>query len=123
MTYTASVTYNGRVEVLENLEYRNIRECKNELRNNGYKVRFVCKPEDFDEACSRYHKKVSDKAFINKAKNKFYKEEAAKYNTSIKTMKSAYKTYLEKDENGEYKYDAMDLKDWVEYYDKHKEWR
>lgn len=123
MTYTASVTYNGRVEILENLEYRNIRECKNELRANGYKVRFVCKPEDFDEACEKLYQKREDKSHINKIQYEYDREEAKKYNTSVKTYRAAKKTCFEKDEAGNYRYLYMTLQDWVDYYDEHKEWR
>ena len=123
MTYIASVTYNGRIEILENLEYRNIRECKDQLRANGYHVRIVCRPEQFDEACEKFYEKRQKKAFTSKAQYEADKAEAKKYNTSVKTYRAAIRTLLEKDENGEYKYLYMTLEDWVKYYDEHKEYR
>ena len=123
MIYTASVTIEGRVEILEGLEYKNIRECKNELRANGFKVRFVCKPEQFDETCEKMYEKRELKSNINKAKYSYYKKEAEKYGTSVKTYRAAMKTLLEKDENGEYVYSYMTLEDWIKYYDEHKEYR
>ena len=88
MTYIASVTYNGRIEILENLEYRNIRECKDELRANGYHVRIVCRPEQFDEACEKFYEKRQKKAFTSKAQ---YEADKAEVQHFSKNLQSSYK--------------------------------
>lgn len=121
-TYIAEVRYNGKLEILEGLEYSSIRECKTELRANGYKVRIVATEEDFDRACERYCAKQERKSENNKIKYSVDKEWAKKYNCSVKVFRNAFKTHQEKDSNGEYVYKYMDLEDWVEYYKEHPEY-
>lgn len=116
MSYVASVTHKGRLEILEGLEYKSIRECKDELRANGYKVRFVTTEDKFDEACDKYYEKLNRKNSYNRIKYRLDREEAQRYGCSVKVYRAAWKTYTEKDEKGHYRYNAMSLKDWVEYF-------
>lgn len=65
-TYLASVKWEGNIKVME-LEANSMKELKKELRSNGYQVRFICLPENFDQACGDYYWKLNKKRHINKA--------------------------------------------------------
>ena len=65
-TYLASVKWEGKIKVME-LEAGSMKELKKDLRNNGYQVRFICLPENFDQACEDYYWKLNRKRHINKA--------------------------------------------------------
>lgn len=64
--YIASVKWEGQIKVM-NLEANSMKELKKELRANGYQVRFICLPENFDQACEDYYWKLQKKNSINKA--------------------------------------------------------
>lgn len=64
--YLASVKDNGEIKIMEG-EYPSMKEFKKDLRANGYKVRFICLPENFDQACEDYYWKLNKKRHINKA--------------------------------------------------------
>lgn len=122
-TYIASVKYEGKVQILRDLEYNNIRECKRELRANGYQIRIVTTEDKFDEACEKYLAKKEDKSIRNKVKWELDKERAKEYGTSVKTFRAARKALLEKDKDGNYVNTASSLEDWIEFYDEHKDFR
>ena len=122
-TYIASVKYEGKVQILRDLEYNNIRECKSELRANGYQIRVVTTEDKFDEACEKYLAKKEDKSIRNKVKWELDKERAKEYGTSVKTFRAARKALLEKDKDGNYVNIASSLEDWIEFYDEHKDFR
>lgn len=65
-TYLASVKWEGKIKVME-LEASSMKELKRDLRNNGYQVRFICLPENFDQACEDYYWRLNKKRHINKA--------------------------------------------------------
>lgn len=65
--YLASVKDNGKIKIMER-GYPSMKEFKKDLRANGYKVRFICLPENFAQACENYYWKLQKKNFINKAR-------------------------------------------------------
>lgn len=65
--YIASVKDNGKIMILEK-EYPSMKEFKMDLRKNGYQVRFICLPENFDQACENYYWKLQRVRNINKAR-------------------------------------------------------
>ena len=57
-TYTASFVLDGQI-IVRNFEgYITIKALKADIHANGGKVRFICKPEDFDKACEDYYWKL-----------------------------------------------------------------
>lgn len=64
--YIASVKYEGKIQIMEK-EYSSMKQFKKDLRANGYQVRFICLPENFDQACEDYFYKLETKRYVNKA--------------------------------------------------------
>ena len=58
-TYTASVKdkRTGFITIIESV-YNSKADFAADLRRNGFAVRFICLPEQFDEACAKYHNAI-----------------------------------------------------------------
>lgn len=65
--YIVSVKWKNQIKTM-NLEAKSMKELKKDLRNNGYQVRFICLPENFDQACENYYWKLQRVRNINKAR-------------------------------------------------------
>lgn len=64
--YIASVTYKGELTIMER-EYKNKAEFYNDLRANGFSVRFITTEENFDADCEKWHEKNEMSKRIHKA--------------------------------------------------------
>lgn len=66
--YIAAVkdTYTGQIEIIERDCYPSKKKFAEELRYNGYKVRFISTKEKFDEDCEKYHERMQRQTLINK---------------------------------------------------------
>lgn len=57
--YIASCTLNGTITIVK-MEYNTKKEFANELRANGYRVRFISTEEKFDEDAEKYNERCED---------------------------------------------------------------
>lgn len=57
MMLMASVRYEGEIQVVKNDTFATKKAYADALRGNGYRVRFIAKPEEFDEVCENFYKK------------------------------------------------------------------
>lgn len=55
MMLIASVRYEGEIQVVKNDTFTTKRAYADALRGNGYRVRFIATPEEFDEACENFY--------------------------------------------------------------------
>ena len=55
MMLMASVRYEGEIQVVKNDTFTTKRAYADALRGNGYRVRFIATPEEFDEECEKWH--------------------------------------------------------------------
>lgn len=55
MMLMASVRYEGEIQVVKNDTFTTKRAYADALRGNGYRVRFIAKPEEFDEVCENFY--------------------------------------------------------------------
>lgn len=55
MMLMASVRYEGEIQVVKNDTFTTKRAFADALRGNGYRVRFIAKPEEFDEVCENFY--------------------------------------------------------------------
>lgn len=55
MMLMASVRYEGEIQVVKNDTFTTKKAYANALRDNGYRVRFIAKPEEFDEVCENFY--------------------------------------------------------------------
>lgn len=87
MKYIASVTYEGKLEIIER-EYKTKSAFYSDLRGNGYRVRFISTEENFDSDCAKYHEACELNKSIKKEIYKSYKEQAASMNMSVAEFKA-----------------------------------
>lgn len=73
-------------------EYNRKSDFYNDLRNNGYRVRFITTEEKFDEDCEKYNQMWETNKEIKKAIYAHDKECAASYNMTVKE----YREWLKK---------------------------
>lgn len=118
MEFKAYVRYkeSNKVDIITTDSYTTKKSFEQDLRGNGYSIRCIATPEKFDEACDKWHENNELVARIEKIKHQYNKEQAEKYGCSVSVYKKAYKTWMEKDENGDYRYNAMGLTDWIEHF-------
>lgn len=65
--YMASVKdEDNRIQIITG-EYRTKKEFMEDLRGNGYKVRFISIEDNFDIACENYHWQLEKKKNIQRA--------------------------------------------------------
>lgn len=87
--FIASVTYEGQLELIER-EYKTKKAFYNDLRGNGYSVRFIATEETFDDECEKWHERNERSKRIQKAIYACNKEFAEKMNMTV----SQYKAWL-----------------------------
>lgn len=77
-TLIASVTMDGKLELIER-EYKTKKEFREDLRNNGFRIRFISTPDNFDKDCEKYGEQCDRNKSI-----KFYKRQGMKkFNESL----------------------------------------
>lgn len=85
--YIAIVTYKGELETIKR-EYDTKKHFYDDLRLNGYRVRFISTEENFDKDCEKYHERCE----LNKrVKNAMYasdKKFAERMNMSVKEYRN-----------------------------------
>lgn len=87
--YVAAVTLEGKIQIIEK-EYPTKKAFAEDLRGNGYRIRFISTPEKFDEDCEKYHEAVEKTKMIHKIQYETYKDGAKRMNMTI----SQYKAWL-----------------------------
>jgi hypothetical protein len=60
MTYVASVTFEGKIQIIERDDYKTKKAFAHDLRANGYRVRLISTPEKFNEDAEKYNKRRED---------------------------------------------------------------
>lgn len=91
MKYIASVRDKETKELmLIEREYSRKSDFYNDLRCNGYSVRFITTEEKFDEDCEKWHEKNERSKRIHKLIYESDKQLAAKKNMSV----AEYRTWL-----------------------------
>lgn len=88
MKYIASVTMKNektgkRELILIEKEYDRKSDFYNDLRGNGYSVRFISTEEKFDEDCEKWHAKNELSKYVHKAMYESDKRLAKKMNMSV----------------------------------------
>lgn len=86
-TYVACVTLNGKIEVLT-MEYPTKKAFAEDLRGNGYRIRFISTPEKFDEDCEKYHAAVEKTKRIHKVQYECYKNYGKKNGMTFKQYRA-----------------------------------
>lgn len=83
-TYIASVRdkETRKIQIIER-EYARKSDFYEDLRNNGYSVRFISTPEKFDEDCEKWHEACERSNRIHKAIYESDKKLAAKMNMTV----------------------------------------
>ena len=104
--YIASVTYNGELKHI-NAEYPTKKAFYEDLRANGYSVRFISTEEKFDEDCEKYEQRCDASKLYHQVKNRLDKEYANEYGISVAHYRRAYKAWVKS--NG-----YLTLKDCIE---------
>ena len=61
MMLMASVRYEGEIQVVKNDTFTTKRAYADALRGNGYRVRFIAKPEEFDEVCENFYSRKNSR--------------------------------------------------------------
>lgn len=59
-------------------EYPTKKAFAEDLRGNGYRIRFISTPEKFDEDCEKYHEAIEKTKAIHKAQYETYKNSVMK---------------------------------------------
>lgn len=62
----ASVTFERKLEIIT-MDYPTKKAFAEDLRGNGYRIRFISTPEKFDEDCEKYHQACELTKAIHKA--------------------------------------------------------
>lgn len=95
MKYIASVR-DGETKLLEIIEreYDRKQDFYNDLRECGYRVRFITTEEKFDEDCEKYNQMWEENKRVKKARYATDKEEADKYGISVAHYRRAWKAYM-----------------------------
>ena len=85
--YVASVTYEGKLEIIER-EYNNKKDFYTDLRCNGYRIRFISTPENFDCDCEKYHEACETNKRVKKAIYESDRKIAQSMNMSVKEYRN-----------------------------------
>lgn len=85
--YIASVTYNGKIEV-QHVTGPNKTWVAEQLRKNGYKIKFISTPEKFDEDSEKYYAAVEKTKTIHKVQYESYKKLANDMHMTVKEYKA-----------------------------------
>ena len=90
--YKAMVKIDGKTLVV-NIQQYTKKDATEDLRRNGYKVKFVSTEENFDKDLEKYLYRKALNNSIAKCKYKSDKEEAKMYNCSVAVLRKAQKEY------------------------------
>lgn len=85
--YVASVTLDGKVEIIRS-EYDRKQDFYNDLRGNGYRVRFISTEENFDADCEKYHERCEKNKRIKKLVYASHKESAKRMHMTVKEFRA-----------------------------------
>lgn len=85
--YMASVTFDGELEIIKR-EYDSKKHFYNDLRGNGYRVRFISTEEKFDEDCEKYHNACEINKSAKRAKYAHDKKFAQRMNMTVKEYRN-----------------------------------
>lgn len=93
MLYVASVKEkeSKRLSIIKS-EYETKKEFREDLKNNGYSIRFIATEETFNKECEKYHEKLDRQNMINKLNNKSNNETAKILGMTV----AEYKAWLNK---------------------------
>lgn len=69
-------------------EYPTKKAFAEDLRGNGYRIRFISTPEKFDEDCEKYHEAVEKTKAIHKAQYETYKNSVMKKEMTFKEYRA-----------------------------------
>lgn len=85
--YIASVTYEGKLKIIER-EYPTKKAFAEDLRGNGYRVRFISTEEKFHEDCEKYEEQCNINKFVKKEMYKSDKKSAERMNMTVKEYRA-----------------------------------
>ena len=95
MEYIASVRLKGtKIHEIIRAEYPTKKAFEQDLRGNGYSIRFITTEDKFDEACEKWHENNEKVKTIEKIKFEYDKKQADKYGISVTHYRRAYKAYI-----------------------------
>lgn len=57
--------YDGKITLLRK-EYKTKKAFAEDLRGNGYRIRFITTEEEFDEDCAKYYERIQRQTTIRK---------------------------------------------------------
>ena len=107
--YKAMVKMDGKTLIVDIQQYTK-KDATEDLRRNGYKVKFVSTEENFDKDLEKYLYRKELNNNISKCKYKSDKEEAKIYKCSVAVLRKAKKEYFKNNDI------LMTLKDYIEIY-------
>lgn len=96
-------------------EYNRKSDFYNDLRGNGYSVRFIATEETFDEECEKWHEKNETSKRYHQIKYNIDKEYADKYGISVAHYRRAYKAWSNAIMDEE-RVCCLSLEDFIEIY-------
>lgn len=80
------------IKIFEEMEYLTKKAFADDLRGNGYAVRFITTEDKFDEDCVKYDERVKETAARNKAIREYEKRHANEMGMTVKEYKFWLKT-------------------------------
>lgn len=89
MTYMACVRNKTtkKIEVLT-MDYPSKKAFAADIKGNGYSIRFICLPEEFDEACDKWHEACERSKAYHNAEYAAYKDGAKRMGMTIQQYKA-----------------------------------
>lgn len=85
--YIASVTLDGELKIMR-AGYNRKQDFYNDLRANGYRVRFISTPENFDADCEKYNERCENNKRIKKVRYASDKESANRMHMTVKEFRA-----------------------------------
>lgn len=89
--YIASVTFDGELQIIEK-EYDRKQDFYNDLKANGYRVRFISTEEKFDEDAIKYNERCEMNKRIKNAIYASDKKQAEAMNMTVAQFRAYLKT-------------------------------
>lgn len=90
--YVACVTLEGKIEIVKS-EYNRKQDFYNDLRANGYRVRFISTEENFDADCEKYHERCEMNKRIKNIQYASDKKLADRMHMTVKEYRAWRKAY------------------------------
>lgn len=87
MKYIASVIFEGKIKIIEE-EYSTKKAFAEDLRSNGYRVRFISTEEKFNDDCTKYNEKCERNKYIKNTIYASHKESAKRMNMTVKEYRA-----------------------------------